>query len=209
MNYTLEDGIDFFEELQKALEEDNDNLNKNIEYCLISKQPLIKNQTIILDCGHKFNYHELYKEVKQQKNRVYNNLESTKLFEYQLKCPYCRNVQNKILPFISGFKEITSFRGVTKPSQYCMEVNKCSYKFKSGKRKGQMCGKDTLCDFCHIHNKDRSVKKKQFNIHDVDYNSLEKYLKQDLTILAKHLSLKNYSKLNKKQLISYIIKSKK
>ena len=210
MNYTLEDDIDFFHELNKALEEDNENLENSDDFCLISKQPLEKDWTIALECGHKFNYKILFNEIKQQKNKTSNTLESTKLYQWQLKCPYCRNIQDKILPFISGADGVNKINGVTRPEKYCMKVNKCNYFFKSGKRKGQFCSKNTLCHFCPLHNKKKSAKKiKQFNISEVDYNNLNNYLKNDLILLAKHLSLQKYSKLKKKDLIDYILKSKK
>ena len=65
-NYIIEDELDFFAELQKSLNE-NENENENEELCLLSKEPLIKDETIVLECGHKFNYISIFNEIKQQK----------------------------------------------------------------------------------------------------------------------------------------------
>ena len=94
-NYIIEDGLDFFSELQKGLNDENDT-DENQELCLLSKQPLIKEQTLVLECGHKFNYMYIFNEIKQQKHKnLYCSTDIVKLGLTQIKCPYCRNIQAK------------------------------------------------------------------------------------------------------------------
>ena len=46
--------------------------------------------------SHLFNYSAIFKEIKnQKKNPTY--LETQKLSTKQIKCPYCRNIQNGLL----------------------------------------------------------------------------------------------------------------
>ena len=106
---------------------------------------LISNNNLEVDCitllcGHKFNYEPLFNEIKQQKN-TFNNLEITKLRFNQLKCPYCRNVQNKILPYKFKYNNIPKIKGINFPVEYSMDQRTCEYKFCSGKRKNEMCNK--------------------------------------------------------------------
>lgn len=130
----------------------NDVLNMVEEYnddiCLISHTKLNKG-FITLECGHKFNYYYLYQEIKNQK--IYaNKYEIQSLKSYQIKCPYCRNIQNKILPFYKEkLDEYPKLYGVNSPSKYCMYTSKCSYIFKSGKRKDMTCAincNETMCN---------------------------------------------------------------
>lgn len=94
-----------------------DNPSEGTEYCLLSNEPL--NNTIIeLPCKHKFNYLYLYNEIVQQKLKT-NDYEVTKLCHYQIKCPYCRNICNRLLPPSSekfGLKGVTLNRFVNYPS---------------------------------------------------------------------------------------------
>ena len=64
--------------------------------CLISQEELMPNHITLL-CGHAFNYDCILNEVIHQKTK-YNPLDTTRLRLNQLKCPYCRVVQNKLLP---------------------------------------------------------------------------------------------------------------
>lgn len=213
-NYIIEDGLDFFAELKKSLKDEKDNQQ---EVCLLSKQPLLKDETFALECGHKFNYTFLFKEIKQQKCNKYHNTDIIKLGLNQIKCPYCRNVQEKLLPYIKGFKGVSSVRGVTSPSEFQMSCQVCSYTFKSGKKKGQACGKKCIGEFCISHKKYANkshVKKSNKVILDLDnldlgIESLSKYLKKDLIKIAKHLSMKKYSTLKKSELITAINEMKK
>jgi hypothetical protein len=76
-----------------------DNTNNTDNFCLITKEKLEPNH-ITLICNHKFNYVPLYNEVVNQKNKQNNMYEITKLSSNQIKCPYCRVITNKLLPYI-------------------------------------------------------------------------------------------------------------
>jgi hypothetical protein len=104
MKYKLENNIDFYKELYSSLYEGNviettNDVDNNVDLCLISNLPL-KDCFVKLKCGHKFNYEPLYKDIFNHKKR-FNNLEQSKnkLGLQQIRCPYCRNIQNELLPF--------------------------------------------------------------------------------------------------------------
>lgn len=211
MAYTIEDNLDFYELLNSY---NLDNEKSNI--CLISNSELDDN-SIELYCGHKFNYLPLYKEVIKQKIKV-NNLDCTRLKDNQIKCPYCRTVQNKLLPYfkINGVKKITT---VNNPINKTMASNKCQYIFKSGKRKGQICNNLCYSNFCNTHYKQsessdnkktlpipKSSNGKELLKQFLELHSVAAYLPIYFTVvnlrkIAKELKLKNYSKMRKQELV--------
>ena len=105
---------------------------------MISQEKLNEYQTVKLMCGHKFNYLPLFKEIINQKKN-HNVLEVKRLLPTQLKCPYCRNIQNKILPFIPGIEGVTRIWGVNYPARWEMKnyLHTCNYVYKSGKKKNK------------------------------------------------------------------------
>jgi hypothetical protein len=150
MNYIIEDNFDFFEELNKESTENT----KLDNICLISNNTLDKN-SITLSCNHSFNFEPLYKEIIHQKS--YNNLETTRLKINEIKCPYCRQINNKLLPHIKINDKMKFIYGVNSPANYCMIGNTCSYIFKSGKNKNNCCGKPAFYSennyYCSQHKK--------------------------------------------------------
>lgn len=138
--------IDFF---KNELNNDESSL-KEETYCLISHE--IKDKTYIkLECGHGFNYKNIYNEVLNQK--CYMNIKSLndmKLSINQLKCPYCRNIQNTILPPIDGFELLN---GVNTPYKYVMLQNNCKYVFKRGIKKNLECNIKCHDIYCKKHAK--------------------------------------------------------
>lgn len=159
-------GINFYDLLYESLNEtnntkidltdtyiqntDNDNL------CLITLEPLEQNYIKLL-CGHTFNYEAIYLEVYNQKCKKNYN-ETQILSVKQIKCPYCRNIQNKLLPQNPKFKKK---HGVNSPSYYCMVQNKCAFILKNGKRKGETCEKSCFHKYCNIHIKSIEKQKKK------------------------------------------------
>lgn len=126
----------------------DDNNNNSDDVCLITGTPLEENY-IKLFCGHKFNYKPLYQEIVCQKVNP-NHLEITKLKTKQMKCPYCRKIQNHLLPPRETFNTV---HGVNSPLRFCMKPYICKDIFKSGKRKGQICGRPCRTKFCSYHKK--------------------------------------------------------
>ena len=75
------------------------NTDNTENICLITKEKLQPNH-ITLSCKHKFNYLPIYHEVVNQKNKQNNMYEITKLLTNEIKCPYCRAITYKLLPYI-------------------------------------------------------------------------------------------------------------
>lgn len=113
--YKIEGDINFFSELNKSLNTpisslipvnsviSNDSSPKDDASCLITGAPL-EQYSVTLKCNHTFNYLPLYNELITQKCTK-NTLEVIKLGVNQLKCPYCRTIQNGILPFHAELSE--------------------------------------------------------------------------------------------------------
>ena len=134
MNYIIEDNINFYDELNNTDDEEE-------KCCLISGLPLTKNK-VTLECGHEFNFRPIYNEIINQKlKNKYTHYSNDILFQHQIKCPYCRNIQNKLLPHVKIDKSMNYISGVNSPEKFSMKYHCCKYKAKGGKNKGKICGK--------------------------------------------------------------------
>jgi len=100
--YLIEGNINFYEELYKSL--DTEDKQDNNDYCLISNQPLVENY-VTMSCGHKFNYQPLFYDILNHKKK-FNSMERHCLKSTDIRCPYCRNVQKKILPYVEGYQKV-------------------------------------------------------------------------------------------------------
>ena len=103
MKYNIEGDIDFYSELYKCLEQDlNDADSENI--CLITNEPLVENY-VKLECGHTFNYLPLYYDIYNHKKK-FNSMETSygHLKINEIRCPYCRNKQNGVLPYYEALQ---------------------------------------------------------------------------------------------------------
>jgi len=109
----------------------NDIIEEDI--CLISHEPLNKYH-VTLECGHKFNYLDIFNEVYKQKKQPSQH-ENQKLGLAQIKCPYCRNIQNTLLPPKLGYELIPH---INKSITRCMIPNRCQY-FTRNKHCGIPC----------------------------------------------------------------------
>ena len=149
MKYNIENNIDFYKELYSSLidekleskinesnnNDDNDNDDDdNVDCCLITQLPL-KERFVELKCGHKFNYEPLYKDILNHKKK-FNHMEQirTKLKQNQLRCPYCRNIQDELLPFYDDLpypkEHGINFFDITKSNITCEYINpnnQCQY----------------------------------------------------------------------------------
>jgi hypothetical protein len=104
--YNIEGNIDFFSELYKSLD-DEDNIHKvesDNNLCLITNKLLI-DKFVELNCGHKFNYIPLYNDIYNHKKK-FNNMEgSASLLKMnEIRCPYCRKKQLGVLPYYEELK---------------------------------------------------------------------------------------------------------
>ena len=152
MNVIINSTIDFNNKLLKSLCESDNEDEEN--QCLISGEPL-EDTPIKLKCNHKFNYHAILNEVKMQKK--YTSLETFRLKTYQIKCPYCRCIQNGVLPWKTGYPQL---KGVNFPISKTYKAFCCCSILKSGKRKGLACGRKSIEKLCprHINLKEKSSK---------------------------------------------------
>jgi len=131
VKYIIEGNIDFYEELYKSIgqkeeskEANDEGIEKGIEQsngetktgendktkeptlCLISNMPLTEN-FVQMKCGHKFNYIPLYNDILNHKKK-FNIMEHQSLKNIEIRCPYCRKVQQELLPYhkYPGVKEV-------------------------------------------------------------------------------------------------------
>ena len=148
-NFIVPNTKDFNEQLMKLIcEEDVEETHE----CLITGEKLTQNH-IKLKCKHTFNYTPLINEIKNQKK--HSNLEVTNLRLYQIKCPYCRGIQNGILKFDEEFPE--KIAGINWPPSKVYKGNLCPSIFKSGKRKGETCNKSCVETHCPRHKKSHNM----------------------------------------------------
>ena len=153
--------FDFNAELEKLIacdeivEDGNENTNAE---CLISKEKL-NNTTVKLECGHTFNYEPLYNEIVKQKGYS-RTTEITRLHVNQIKCPYCRNIQNKVLPYdhLLGLKKMV---GVNSPAKWQMLNDRCSYSNNNKRSKyfNTPCNGPCWGKYCNKHSRMERMKK--------------------------------------------------
>ena len=126
MNYIIEDNIDFY----KSINDDNTINNNNEEgLCLITNEPL-EPDFVSLKCGHAFNYIPLYNDILGHKTKG-NRLEHKQfqLNKNQIRCPYCKTVQNKLLPYYEkkGVKAILGVNVQCPPNDSCNYIHSSSW----------------------------------------------------------------------------------
>ena len=195
-NLQIEEGIDFFAELKKELQkEDTEEVDTEEEdnICLITKEKLVDN-FITLSCNHKFNYIPLYNEVSKQKIR--NHLETTILSLNEIKCPYCRTIQDKLLPNLKGY-ELPLRKGVNTPERYCLKIHGCKWKILSGKNRGKECGcsaykkgDDIFCFHHHFLTNLKKINKIQIEWTKEHEQVSKKYTVKELKEILKNNDLK-------------------
>lgn len=135
--YNIEGGIDFFAELYKSLDvEDNEEkTDEDKNKCLITNQPLI-DKCVELKCGHKFNYIPLYHDLVNHKKK-FNLMEGThsKLNLNEIRCPYCRKKQQGLLEYYEelGLEKINGVNfydpNLKQHSNSKYIYHKCEYKW--------------------------------------------------------------------------------
>jgi hypothetical protein len=127
--YKIEGEIDFFSELYKSLDNEGDTNIDDSNLCLITNQPLI-DKFVTLKCGHKFNYIPLYNDLVNHKKK-FNMLEATsgKLGYNEIRCPYCRNKEDGVLPYYSdlGLKNVPGVNVPAKIEEPIYHNKRCEY----------------------------------------------------------------------------------
>jgi hypothetical protein len=192
----------FQEMLLKALNEET-----NVEnICLITKNKLKDDFITLPNCEHKFNYDSLYKEVCKQKLES-GHLETQKLSIWQIKCPYCRNTVQGILPYRCKIIP-NKTRYVNWPWEHSFIKSFCKYEFCSGKKKGKICNKLCEKDYCNYHKKIVDNRKKKQEEKEKDkaenQNDITKMTVKELKNYCKIYGIKKYSNLRKKDILELI-----
>ena len=204
MKYIIEDGIDFYSELNNS-GDNNIIISPTENVCLISKEVLNDN-FITLPCKHTFNYIPLYKEIILQKISV-NSLETSRLMPHQIRCPYCRLIVNNLLPYIP-LNNVEKITYVNYPLNKCMKHLDCEQKLKNG----NLCSKSAYKINGQIY-----CQKHWIKINEKDQNKfiewteeMEKYSKNKKIIILKQILRDKGLKVGgtKKELISRIINNK-
>ena len=142
----------------------------NHEICLITNSILEKNY-ITLDCNHKFNYLPLYYELLYQKRKKILDNKNLKISE--IKCPYCRSITNKLIPYYKYY-DVKKLSGINYPEKYCMKNNQCSYVKNNIKCNNSACNTKYGL-FCNKHLK-YNINEETIinNINIDDYNKYKK-----------------------------------
>lgn len=126
--YTTEGKINFFEELYKSLDDD-ENEEDNINMCLITNEPLT-DKFVQLKCSHKFNYHAIYKDLVTHKAK-FNKMESSSgwLKENEIRCPYCRKKLTQQLPYYEelGLQKVIGVNYSAPSNAKTNSVSKCEF----------------------------------------------------------------------------------
>jgi hypothetical protein len=68
------------------------------ELCLITQDRLDTATHIQLECGHRFNYVPLFRDLVNYKQK-FQSMEFKILRPHEIRCPYCRQVQATLLPY--------------------------------------------------------------------------------------------------------------
>lgn len=98
-NYIIEGNFDFYKELYESVDTSNNNIDDEYgKVCLITNAPLTEH-FVELECKHTFNYIPLFKDLVNHKTK-FSSLDSHRLRMNEIRCPYCRNKQNSLLPYI-------------------------------------------------------------------------------------------------------------
>tara|TARA_B000000609_G_C24121646_1_gene319925 strand:+ start:495 stop:1049 length:555 start_codon:yes stop_codon:yes gene_type:complete len=178
--------LNFKDALKLAIKEEDN--YKNEEICLITRNPLKEYDSIKLSCGHAFQYTALVDSLI--KNRHYKN---SRHIQNKPKCPYCRNSNNIILPYVPELVKV-KYYGINH-SLNCIlpKSKKCTYKLKNG----NLCNKVCLNNYCKHHGMKENSKQQ-----------LENKTVKELKLLAKTMGIKKYSRLRKNELITLIKENK-
>lgn len=179
-NYKIEGDVNFYEELYKSLDEPEDETEVNV--CLISNKPL-EEDCITLSCNHRFNYDAIYNDIYNHKKK-YNAMERNAVKATQIRCPYCRTIQNKLLPEKQGYKNVHGVNFYDEESENMSKLlipsnfaqGKCCYKYPDAPESHPGCcnkyvkklplDDKTYCS-AHYHNvfsklyKEKKLKEKQ------------------------------------------------
>jgi hypothetical protein len=139
-DYIIDSDIDFYKELKKPLDDSFNDCCDN--KCLITNEELEDNH-VVLECNHKFNYMPIYLDIV--KNKTKNSYNMFSMSENFITCPYCRNKQQKMLPYYENMEGVDKIIGVNCIKETAInlknniEYDGCVQILKYGFRKGKKC----------------------------------------------------------------------
>jgi len=253
--YEIDGDIDFFEELKKMSHQKtcSESQIPDSDRCLITDEKLRKDH-ITLECGHKFNYVPLFKDVLFQKcsmmpknvpsnivtmytknatlppslstppsNNILNNLpvlssggsqspnvmsvtynssynlETTKLQYNEMKCPYCRSITQKILPYYP-YPDVCKVKYVNNPPNMALPSLTCEYDtFINGKSEIISTSEAKICKCLCTYNEKYDLMLCSKHLNKIESGSLPK--KQSSVSESKPSPIRTRSRAAKKKLV--------
>jgi hypothetical protein len=152
--YNIEGGVNFYESLNKLIENDSendtDNDNENNKICFITNEPLTE-FFVSLTCGHTFNYKPLYYDLLNYKSKfVKFEFSSNQLGLNQIRCPYCRCKINQLLPYHEelGLELVNGINmyNIALPGPSYIPKIKCEYMLNNDTLCNKICGTNIVHD---------------------------------------------------------------
>jgi hypothetical protein len=128
MDYTSK--INYLDYLDQVSIVDDNTININTK-CLISHDDL-DSYGIELSCGHKFNYIPLINDIFKQ---IFVFAKINNIF---FCCPYCRQIEKKILPYYKELNVIKIYNVNCEDKKYKININQ-RYDNKLEKKCGKCC----------------------------------------------------------------------
>jgi len=183
MNYIIEENIDFYKEIN--MDEDSDIEN---DKCLITNEELLDDY-VTLECNHRFNYKSIYNDIHNHKKK-YNNMEKYHLRPKQIRCPYCRNIQNTLLPLHECYPKV---HGVNYFNPNIEKTFEELYRPKNKYING-------ICQYDYANDENEKDNHDNSDINIVCGDSYVKYLSLDKKFYCFYHGKKMRNKLKKKQL---------
>lgn len=159
--FMMQRNVHFYQALEEPDDVDYNDTNK----CLITHEPLDPSTAVTLECQHSFNYLPLYRSVLASKQK-FNNLETKSLKASQIKCPFCRHVQNQLLPLPPMGIDAKVIHGVNVLEYSPVRVGTCCFTTTDGRGCPSTSVYLTFRDnqtYCYHH---RSIRKLKWDLED-------------------------------------------
>jgi len=194
MKYTIEGNIDFYKQLSTLSDDENENTEDN-NCCMITNMPL-QEYFVKLNCGHQFNYGAIFKDLINYKKK-FNNLEQNKykLKKNEIRCPYCRKIQNELLPYYENLSYPKEY-GVNcleadnqYNSEYIHEHNQCKHENNILDNSGNILYIQKCFKYGFLH----SVLKDKYKINN-------KYCYEHKQMLVKEIKYKEKMKIKEEKM---------
>uniref|UniRef100_A0A6C0DIM3 Uncharacterized protein n=1 Tax=viral metagenome TaxID=1070528 RepID=A0A6C0DIM3_9ZZZZ len=202
MKYIIEGDIDFYKELLDSSYE-NEIIDADNNCCMITNMPLQEN-FVKLQCGHLFNYGPLFKDLLNYKKK-FNNMEQSKykLKYNEIRCPYCRKIQNELLPYYDNLsypKECGVNYLDPNKSNYILECinekNQCKYEHVMFDDSGNVLFTQKCFKYGFTH----SILKEKYNLNINYCYSHKQFIMKELKEKAKEKIKQDKEKIKQEKL---------